>query len=210
MANISTSSKVAYMYDQATDTWYPITGITDASASYSWSGTHNFASATTFDAVVKAKAGVNNFQNPTERDSVITSPTNGIVVFVRQDDSGNTINQVQYYFNGSWRYVNDSTLFVAKTASYALGPEDVGRTVIINAATSTTITIPLNSTTPFVIGQRLEIVRAGAGDVDISGESGSVIINSKNGNTKIAAQYSGAVLIKTDTNTWLLIGDLTA
>jgi len=37
-----------------------------------------------------------------------------------------------------------------------------------------------------------------------------VIINSKNSNKKISSRYSGAVLTKVDTNTWLLLGDLTA
>lgn len=209
MSTISNNSKVAYIYEQSTDTWHPVSGVVNTSLDYDWSGGNSFSGTVSFDQVIRAKAGVNNFLNPTERDSIISIPTNGIVAFVRQDDLGNTINQVQYYHNGSWRFVNDATNFSSQTSSYSLSLDDVGRTVIVDSATPTTVQIPLNSTLPFIVGQRLEIIRAGSGEVSITGESGSVIINSKNNNKKIAAQYAGAVLIKTDTNTWLLIGDLT-
>lgn len=209
MSTISNNSKVAYIYEQSTDTWHPVSGVVNTSVDYDWSGANSFSGTVSFDQVIRAKAGVNNFLNPTERDGIITMPTNGIVAFVRQDDLGNTINQVQYYHNGSWRFVNDSTNFSSQTSSYSLSLDDVGRTVIVDSATPTTVQIPLNSSLPFIVGQRLEIIRVGSGEVSITGESGSVIINSKNNNKKIAAQYAGAVLIKTDTNTWLLIGDLT-
>jgi len=209
MSTISNNAKVAYIYDQATDTWHPVAGFVNTSENYQWSGSNTFSSSVSFEDVVTAKAGVNNFLNPTARDSAITAPTNGIVAFVRQDDAGNQINQIQYYYNGSWRFVNDATKLLSQTSNYTLSYSDVGNTVIIDAATNTEVTVPPNSTTAFIIGQRLEIIRAGTGEVDIVEGSG-VTIRSKNSNLRIAAQYSGAVLIKTDTNTWLLIGDLTA
>ena len=79
-----------------------------------------------------------------------------------------------------------------------------------------TITIPANSTTSFVKGQKIEFIRNGSGAVTFAGEvttvgqPSPVTINSKFSNKKIAAQYSGAVITKKDTNTWLLLGDLTA
>lgn len=209
MSTISNNAKVAYIYDQATDTWHPVAGLVNTSENYQWSGSNTFSSSVSFEDVVTAKAGVNNFLNPTARDAAITAPTNGIVAFVRQDDAGNQINQIQYYYNGSWRFVNDATKLLSQTSNYTLSYSDVGNTVIIDAATNTEVTVPPNSTTAFIIGQRLEIIRAGTGEVDIVEGSG-VTIRSKNSNLRIAAQYSGAVLIKTDTNTWLLIGDLTA
>lgn len=209
MSTISSSGKLGYIYDQATDTWHPIAGLVNTSANYQWSGTQDFSNTVTFQDVLNAKAGVNNFLNPTARDAAIPSPTNGIVAFVRQTDSGTQINELQYYYNGAWRFVNDATRLLAQTSSYTLSYTDVGNTVIIDSASDTQVTVPANSTTAFVIGQRLEIIRAGAGNVEILADTG-VTIRSKNSNLKIAAQYSGAVLIKTDTNTWLLIGDLTA
>lgn len=209
MSTISSNGKLGYIYDQATDTWHPVAGLVNTSSNYEWTGTQNFSNTVTFEQVLNAKAGVNNFLNPTARDAAIPSPTNGIVAFVRQTDAGVQINELQYYYNGAWRYVNDATRLLAQTASYTLSYSDVGNTVIIDSASDTQVTVPPNSSTAFVIGQRLEIIRAGAGNVEILPDVG-VTIRSKNSNLKIAAQYSGAVLIKTDTNTWLLIGDLTA
>ena len=102
MATISSNPKPTYIYDQETNTWYPVAGQVNNSLNYPWTGTHNFASTVTFADVVNAKAGINNFLNPAARDAAIASPINGIVCFVRQDSSGNVINQIQYYYNAHY------------------------------------------------------------------------------------------------------------
>jgi hypothetical protein len=210
MATVSSNGKVAYIYDTQTDTWYPVSGTTNTSANYQWTGTHSFASSpVTFDQVVRAKAGVNNFQNPAARDAVITSPTDGIVCFVRQTDSGIQINQVQYYYNGLWRSVTDSADLSAKVSNYTLVLSDAGKTITVNSTSDLTVTIPAASAVDFVSGQRLDVIRIGTGEVSIAGSVG-VTINSKNSNKRISSQYSGSTLIKIDTNTWVLIGDLKA
>ena len=79
----------------------------------------------------------------------------------------------------------------------------------IDSPSNLDVTIPPNSSAPFPIGSRLDVVRVGTGTVTFVQGSG-VTINSKNSNKKIAARYSAASIIKTDTNTWVLIGDLTA
>jgi hypothetical protein len=79
----------------------------------------------------------------------------------------------------------------------------------MDASTDTTVTVPPNSSSPFPVGSRLDVVRLGTGAVTFVQGSG-VTINSKNGNKKIASRYSGATIFKVDTNTWVLIGDLTA
>jgi hypothetical protein len=210
MTTVSSNGKVAYIYDAETDTWYPVAGTTNTAANYSWSGTHSFSSSVSFSDVVKSQGGVNNFQNPTARDAAITSPTTGTVVFIRQDNSGNIINQIQYYYASAWREYNDSARLSDKIANYQLADGDAGKTITVTSSSDRIIVVPLNSTTPFVIGQKIEIIRNGSGEVSIAPESGVVTINSKNSNNRIAARYSGAVLVKTDTNTWILIGDLKA
>jgi hypothetical protein len=212
MATISSNGKVAYIYDTQTDTWYPVAGTTNTSANYQWTGTHSFASnPVTFDQVVRAKAGVNNFLNPTARDAVITSPSDGIVCFVRQTDVGVQINQVQYYYNGLWRSVTDSADLAAKVASYTLVLSDAGKTITMSSIdpAATVVTIPPASSAAFALGQRLDIIRIGTGEVSVAAGVG-VTINSKNSNKRISSQFSGATIIKTDTNTWVLIGDLKA
>jgi hypothetical protein len=209
MTTIDTTGKVAYMYDQETDTWYAISGAINTAAPYTWTSTQQFNNTILANDVLQAKARVNNFQNPTARNTAIPSPINGIVCFVRQEDSGEIINQIQYYYNGVWRSYQDSTTLNEKTSSYTLVLSDAGKTINMNVGTANDLTVPLNGSVPFVIGQRLDIVQTGAGQTTIVA-TGGVTINSKNSNKKIAARYSGATLIKTDTDTWLLIGDLTA
>jgi hypothetical protein len=49
----------------------------------------------------------------------------------------------------------------------------------------------------------------GAGQVTVAGAAG-VTVYSADSFLKLRAQYSSGTLIKTATNTWLLIGDLAA
>lgn len=209
MATINSDGKVAYIYNESNDTWYALGGAVNTNAEYTWTADQTFSSVVSFDMVANAKAGVNNFQNPTARDAAITSPTNGVVCFVRQTDSGSVINQIQYYHNGEWRWSGDSAEIALKTGDYTITKADAGKTLNVSGSIDITITVPANSTTSFINGQKIEIFRSGTGNVEIAGALG-VTINSKNSNKKIAAQHSGCVLVKTDTNTWLLIGDLTA
>ena len=209
MSTISSTSKVLYMYDEASDTWYAAAGVANSNVPYNWTQVHTFGNVVTFNDVVRAKAGVNRFQNPSTRDSIITSPAKGTVCFVEQTNGGTNINQVQIYNGTSWVGMLDTTTLSVKTNNYTLDISDAGQTILVNSTSNITITIPPNSSMPFATGQRLDIVRLNTGDVTIA-EGVGVTINSKNSNKKIAARYSGATLIKYDTNTWILIGDLTA
>lgn len=209
MSTVSSTSKVAYMYDQTSDTWYAVAGTANTNVAYQWNAAHTFGSIVTANDVIRAKAGVNRFQNPTARDAVITSPAKGTVCFVEQTNGGTDINQLQIYNGTSWVGMLDTATLTTKTADYNLGLADAGQTILINSTNDVTVTVPLNSAVPFTIGQRLDVVRLNTGNVTFAGAVG-VNINSKNSNKKIAARYSGATLIKYDTDTWVLIGDLTA
>ncbi len=210
MATINSDGKHAYVYNESDDTWYAIGGSVNTNQEYTWSADQTFSAATTFDNVIRAKGGINNFQNSTARDAALTSPIAGLVCFVRQENDGSVIDQVQYYSGSEWRYVNDSATFVTKTSAYTIAKSDAGKTISIESSSDVVITIPLNSTTPFTIGQKIEFIRYGTGAVSFAGATVGVIIYSKNSNKKISSRYSGAVLTKVDTNTWLLLGDLTA
>jgi len=209
MPNVSSSSKVAYMYDSVSSTWYAIAGVANTNVPYTWTQAHNFSSIVTIDDVLKAKGGVNIFINPTARDAAIPSPVEGTVCFVEQTNGGTDINQIQIRLDGAWVGLIDTVYFSQKIANYTLTIADPGKTLSINSGADVTITVPPNSSVPFAIGQRIDVVRIGSGNVTFAEGSG-VTINSKNSNKKIAARYSGATLIKYDTNTWLLIGDLMA
>lgn len=93
--------------------------------------------------------------------------------------------------------------------TYTLVLSDAGKFLTFGNASATTVTIPSNANVAFYTDTTLSVCQTGAGKVTFTGQSG-VTINSQAGNKSIAAQYAGAVLQKTGTDTWLLIGNLIA
>jgi hypothetical protein len=94
--------KPGYIYNVADDTWYELSGKTDTSGTFEWAGPHTHLSTVTIQDHLVAKKGINNYLNPAARDASITSPTQGAVCFLRQDGSGNNINELQYYTGSAW------------------------------------------------------------------------------------------------------------
>lgn len=207
MATFQTQGKLAYMYDEPTDTWHVISGVTNTSLDYTWTGTNNFDGVVTMSDVFTSQAGINNFQTPSIRDAVITSPTNGVVAFVRQDNQGNIINELQFYSAGSWKPVARQQSFVTKTSDHTLQLADSGKTILMNSSVDNTLTVPSNSEASFLIGESFNIVQYGTGQTIVSAPYG-VILNSRNFFRGIDGQYGKVTLVKTGTNTWLLYGDL--
>jgi hypothetical protein len=94
--------KPGYIYNAADDTWYELSGKTDTSGTFEWAGLQSYLSAVTMLESLVAKKGINNYLNPAARDASITSPTAGSICVIRQDGSGNTIHQLQFYNGSSW------------------------------------------------------------------------------------------------------------
>lgn len=120
MATISSIPKVSYIYDEPSDTWFPIAGIANTAGNYIWEGNHTFDNPVVFLDTLVSKIGLNNFLNPAARDAAITSPiTNGTICFVRQNAGGSTINEFQYYNNGWVNLLsgNAASATVATTAN---------------------------------------------------------------------------------------------
>ena len=94
--------KPGYIYNLADDTWYELSGKTDTTGTFEWAGLHTFLSSVDMDDHLTSRKGINNFLNPAARDAEITSPVAGSICLIRQDGSGGTINQLQYYDGSSW------------------------------------------------------------------------------------------------------------
>ena len=94
--------KPGYIYNAADDTWYELSGKTDTSGTFEWAGPHTHLSTVTVIDHLVGKKGINNYLNPAARDSSITSPVAGSICLIRQDSSGNTIHQLQFYNGSSW------------------------------------------------------------------------------------------------------------
>jgi opacity protein-like surface antigen len=75
-------------------------------------------------------------------------------------------------------------------------------------ASGNTLTVPPNSSVAFPIGSQINILQTGAGQTTVTAGAG-VTINATPG-LKMRAQWSYATLIKRATDTWVLVGDISA
>ena len=95
------------------------------------------------------------------------------------------------------------------TTAYTLVLGDAGKYVTLSNAASITLTIPTNATVAFDVGTVVNVVQLGAGQVTIAG-AGGVTVNSEGSKLKLKGQYAVASLLKTATNTWVALGNLSA
>lgn len=106
--------------------------------------------------------------------------------------------------NSAWNLaLNDQT-----GTAYTLALTDNGKLVTVDNASTATVTIPLNSSVAFPTGAQVHMVQKGTGAVAITGASG-VTVNATPG-LNFRAQWSAATAVKIATDTWILLGDLSA
>jgi len=94
-------------------------------------------------------------------------------------------------------------------ASYTTVLADDGKLITVSNASANTLTIPPNSSVAYGIGTQINIAQLGAGTVTITAGAG-VTQNSHGAKLKLTAQYAVATCVKTDTNTWFVVGNLKA
>ena len=105
--------------------------------------------------------------------------------------------------------VPSATTISQKTDSYTLSSISEKDTLIeMGKATAQTVTIPTNASVAFPVGTSLDILQTGAGQVTIAGAAG-VTVNGTPG-LKLRTQWSSATLFKRATDTWVVMGDLSA
>lgn len=93
--------------------------------------------------------------------------------------------------------------------SYTLVLTDAGKMVTCTNASAITLTVPPNSSVAFPTNTRIDLLQYGAGQVTVAAGAG-VTIYSKASALKLSAQYAGATLWKKATDTWVLVGDISA
>ena len=102
--------------------------------------------------------------------------------------------------------VSSNLTFNAQTGTtYTLVSGDVNKLVTLNNASAVTVTVPNGV---FTSGQQINLQQIGAGQVTVASD-GTTTITSTPG-LKLRAQYSAATLICTGTNTFTLVGDVSA
>lgn len=85
---------------------------------------------------------------------------------------------------------------------------DAGKLIELSNTSAITVTVPLNSSQAFPIGTQINLLQTNTGQVTVAG-AGGVTVNANPG-LKLRGQWSFATLIKRATDTWVLVGDITA
>lgn len=103
----------------------------------------------------------------------------------------------------------DAQAITPVTANYTLTLSDAGRLITAtHASVAITITVPAGGSVAFTVGTHIDLARLGAASVTVVGAAG-VTVNGTPG-LKLRAQYSAASLIEVASDSWLLVGDLSA
>jgi hypothetical protein len=95
-----------------------------------------------------------------------------------------------------------------ESTNYTLQLSDAYSHVQLGSSSNLTLTVPTNSAIPFETGTNLLVSRGGTGAVQIIGATGVTVNSSVGATANLTSQYSVGNLLKTNTNTWLLWGDI--
>ena len=101
----------------------------------------------------------------------------------------------------------------AQTATYtAVLTDNQNKVVTMDVATANDFLIPTNANVAFPIGSVINVIQIGAGQTTIKAVTSGTTTISSTGSTgtapKLAAQFSAASCIKTNTDAWLVVGDI--
>lgn len=105
-------------------------------------------------------------------------------------------------------YMLTSPVNVQTGTSYTLVLADAWKLVTMSNASANTLTVPPNSSVAFPIGTRIDAGQDGAGQTTVAAGAGVTIRTPET--LKIRKQWGKATLIKRDTNTWDVEGNLEA
>ncbi len=102
--------------------------------------------------------------------------------------------------------------FDAETASYTAILTNSNQVVTMNNASANIFSIPTNASVPFPIGTQINVLQIGVGQTTIQAvTSGTTSIFSTGATAaapKLRARYSMATCIKSATDTWYVVGDI--
>jgi hypothetical protein len=97
------------------------------------------------------------------------------------------------------------------TYTFVLADAD-NKLVTASNASAQTYSIPTNATTAFPVGTQINLIQIGAGQVTVqAATSGTTTVVSTGATAaapKCRAQYSAVTLVKRDTDSWYVIGDI--
>jgi hypothetical protein len=111
-----------------------------------------------------------------------------------QTDQGNRITLVER-----------GTFTITSTGIVNISNSAVGKTVIVNTSAETNL---LLSESGIDIGSKFRVIRAGTGEVSLSGTGSTSVERSRFTTSQLAGQNSKVEVVKIAANTWVMNGDL--
>jgi hypothetical protein len=105
--------------------------------------------------------------------------------------------------------LDNLTLNAQTGTTYTLVLTDAHKLVTQSNASAITTTIPPNGDVAFEIGDQVNLLQLGAGQVTVAAGSG-VTIRSEGAKLKLKGQYAAATCIKIASDEWVLVGNLSA
>jgi hypothetical protein len=108
-------------------------------------------------------------------------------------------------------YLSNEVIFASSTASMTVAVTDRYETLLVNSAGSVTITF--GTATAFQAGERMDIIRDGAGTVTITRDGTAVTLAGRGtaaSSYQIAQRYDAVSVVCVGTNSYRVIGNATA
>jgi hypothetical protein len=106
-----------------------------------------------------------------------------------------------------WKGLYALAVINAQTASYILAAADLNAFVTLDSTSALVLTVPLNTAVALPIGFQCTVAQKNTGTVTITPTAGVTIITTAT-TRALKSKGSGATLIKTGTDEWMLFGDL--
>ncbi len=85
---------------------------------------------------------------------------------------------------------------------------DAGKTIWLENAAATTLTIPTNASVAYPVNTTILVMQEGAGVVTVTGDTGVTVNGVSAGSGAINNRYQGATLVKRATDEWIISGDI--
>lgn len=104
--------------------------------------------------------------------------------------------------------LDNLTLNAQTGTTYTLVLTDAHKLVTLSNASAISLTVPTNASVAFDIGDQVNLLQLGAGQVTVSGSG--VTIRSEGSKLKLKGQYATATLVKIGTDEWVLLGNTAA
>jgi len=104
--------------------------------------------------------------------------------------------------------LDNLTLNAQTGTTYTLVLTDAHKLVTLSNASAISLTVPTNASVAFDIGDQVNLLQLGAGQVTVGGAG--VTLRSQGSKLKLNGQYSTATLVKIAADEWVLLGNTAA